>query len=134
MKYLLTCFLFAVSFTLVQAQAYENLVDKAQSFYQQKKYLLSARIYQKAFLEKMDNGDDVLMAAKAWSMADNQEEAFKLLKLSIDKHWVKKEQLENEKDFEGLRNREEWKVLMTQMDLKATEKVVKKDSTESNGR
>lgn len=105
----------------ISGQTYQELINKAETFYDQKAYLIAARMYQKAFEEKMEDSSHVFNAAKTWVMADKPEEAFKLLKLGIDKSWMTKEMLYKEQVFDKLHNSEEWPVLMDRLKMKARE-------------
>lgn len=115
-KYLFLLSLVCLFSNVSYGQAYEDLVGKASMLYKQQKYLLSAKIYQKALAIQMDQSKDVYEAAKAWAMADGQSaEAFKLLKYCIDKGWIKEKQLIQDKAFDKIRDTEEWAVLKSML-------------------
>lgn len=130
MKYLFAIALLCLVGSIGYGQSYEEMVGKAAMFYKQKKYLLSAKIYQKAFQEKKDQATDVFTAAKAWAMVDGQhEEAFSLLKLCIDNGWVTAAQLQEEKAFNKIRDMEEWAVLKSRIAFQAKLQATPQDTT-----
>lgn len=114
-KYKILAFLVLLSlFTFnIQAQDFSELVKNAQKLYQDKEYLSSAKIYDKAFEQKEGKAKDYYNAACSWALAKDKEKSLKYLNLALDKGWHNKKWLANDKDLEILHQEKEWTKLLS---------------------
>jgi hypothetical protein len=103
-------------------QNYKDLIKKADSCYNAKSYKLSNDFYKKAFKIETKNSNDLYNGACASALANEKENAFFYLKLSINNGWTYLEELKTDSDLENLHFETEW--------LKLIEKLQKKNDKE----
>jgi hypothetical protein len=121
MKKITLLALFATIFTSY-SQNYKDLIKKADSSYNAKSYKLSTDFYKKAFKIESKNSNDLYNGACASALANEKENAFFYLKLSINNGWTYLEELKTDSDLENLHSETEW--------LKLIEKLQKKNDKE----
>src|SRR4030095_2805518 len=113
---ILTCLLlnivvFGQKETTVNWTEYSNQILRADSFYQIRDYLNSAKTYSGAFAFNNQNflAGHKYQAACAWAMAGQKDSAIKNLKQDVEVlNFYNYNKLVNEKAFEILHNNREW--------------------------
>lgn len=100
-------FLFSF-FNLAHAQNYKELIAKADSLLLIKEYTSSLTIYEQAFKIEMKNPFDIFNAARAASLAGEQDKAFVFLNASVDNGWNDFKKFKYEPDFEPLKTHARW--------------------------
>ncbi|MFV8269494.1 TPR end-of-group domain-containing protein [Flavobacterium sp. GT2N3] len=117
MKKITLLALFATIFTSY-SQNYKDLIKKADSSYNAKSYDLSNDFYKKAFKIEAKNSNDLYNGACASALANEKENAFFYLKLSINNGWTYLEQLKTDNDLESLHSETEWPKLIEKLKKK----------------
>lgn len=117
MKKITLLALFATIFTSY-SQNYKDLIKKADSSYNAKSYDLSNDFYKKAFKIETKNSNDLYNGACASALANEKENAFFYLKLSINNGWTYLEQLKTDNDLESLHSETKWPKLIKKLKKK----------------
>lgn len=117
MKKITLLALFATIFTSY-SQNYKDLIKKADSSYNAKSYDLSNDFYKKAFKIETKNSNDLYNGACASALANEKENAFFYLKLSINNGWTYLEQLKTDNDLERLHSETKWPKLIKKLKKK----------------
>ena len=118
MKRLLITISFLISFFSVNAQNYKELVEEANTFYQSKDYITSENYFAKAFKLEQKNLADLYNAACAAALANNKDNAFKWLSLSIENGYININHLKTDPDFANLHNDKKWNELIEKLQKK----------------
>lgn len=109
MKSILSILFFLFGFfNTTNAQSYKELITKADSLLNAKEYPSSLTIYEQAFKIEMKNPLDIFNAARAASLAGEQDKAFIYLNASVDNGWNDFKKFKYEPDFEPLRVHARW--------------------------
>ncbi|QOG90430.1 hypothetical protein HUE46_10715 [Flavobacterium columnare] len=117
MKKITLLALFATIFTSY-SQNYKDLIKKADSCYNEKSYKLSNDYFKKAFKIEAKNPNDLYNSACTSALANEKENAFFYLKLSIKNGWTNLEQLKTDSDLENLHSESEWLNLIKKLQKK----------------
>ena len=116
MKSIFVILFFVFSFfNLANAQSYNELVTKADSLLNAKEYTSSLTIYEQAFKIEMKNPFDIFNAARAASLAGEQDKAFVYLNASVDNGWNDFKKMKYEPDFEPLKTHAKWDEVMYEL-------------------
>ncbi|MEL7117980.1 MAG: DUF6624 domain-containing protein [Bacteroidota bacterium] len=116
MKVIISAFFFIVFPLMLWSQSYDQLVQKAETLFGQKQYLLAARVYEKAFEQEDAKAQDLYKSAGAWSMAKQTTKAFDLLMKAVQTGEISMSDINGNKAFNNLRSTTEWPVFSSQME------------------
>jgi hypothetical protein len=110
--------LFYFAFYKVNAQNYQQTIEKANSFYKSKDYNKSLALYEDAFKIKKDEYVDFYNAACTAALANIPSKAFNYLNAAIDEGWTNVDHLKKDTDLESLHGDKNWTELFNKIQLK----------------
>jgi tetratricopeptide (TPR) repeat protein len=97
------------------AQSYKKLVSRADSFYRQKDYESSLKLYKQAFVISKEDFNDLYNGACTASLTGNRRLALEWLSLSIEKGWTNAGHLKEDSDLNNLHNSKGWSKLIIKL-------------------
>ncbi len=107
MKSKLTILICLITFTL-QAQTFKELIQTANKFYNEEKYLESAKAYEKAFALEEGNANQYYNAACSWALSGDTILSMNYLNLSAEKGWKNLKHIKRDKDLQNLHSVQGW--------------------------
>lgn len=107
MKNILVVFICLITFT-IQAQTFGDYIQTGNKYYDEEKFLESAKEYQKAFELKEGNASQYYNAACSWALSGNSIKSINCLNLSADKGWKNLNHIKNDKDLKSLHSVKGW--------------------------
>jgi hypothetical protein len=117
MKKITLLALFAAIFSSY-SQNYNELIKKADSCYKAKEYKISRDLFKKAFKIETKNSNNLYDGACASALANDKENAFTWLNLSIDNGWTNIDHLKTDTDLTNLYSEKKWVVLTEKLQKK----------------
>ena len=113
-------FLILVAFNTIwlQAQTYNDYIQKGDSLYRSKDYKTSAEFYEKAFDKEHTNATDLYNGACSAALSNETKKAFKWLDLAIDNGYENFNHLKKDRDLEILHSQKEWDKLIKNLQKK----------------
>ena len=96
----------------VQAQSFDELIQKGDIYYEEKKYLESAKEYDKAFVINEGNAGLYYNAACSWALSGDTIQSIKYLNLSADKGWKNLKHIKRDSDLSSLRSTHNWEKIL----------------------
>jgi hypothetical protein len=119
MKRVIFQFLLALLTTFsLQAQNYEDKINDASNFYEQKNYIESSKKYDEAFKINKPSADHLYNAACVAALLNNAPKALILMKKSIESGFFDKGWTENDTDFTKIHKTKEWQLILKAFDDK----------------
>lgn len=107
MKYILTILICLLTITS-QAQTFDELIQNSDKLYDEEKYRVSAKEYEKAFNIEEGNASQYYNAACSWALSGDTIQSLKNLNLSADKGWKNLKHIKRYKDLSSLYETEDW--------------------------
>lgn len=99
-------------------QNYKDLIKKADSCYQVKEYKISRDLFKKAFKIESKNPSNLYNGACASALANDKENAFTWLNLSIENGWTNINHLKTDTDLTNLHSEKKWIILTEKLQKK----------------
>lgn len=99
----------------IQAQTFDELIKNGDNFYDEEKYLNSAKEYQKAFEIKEGSSGQYYNAACSWALAGDTIQSMRHLNLSADKGWKNLKHIKRDKDLLSLQSVQEWSQVLNKV-------------------
>src|SRR5512135_2520352 len=109
-------------------QTSDELVQKANDAYQQKRFRQAAELYAKALEAGGDDAYIAYGAACSYVLAGVRDQAFAYLNKAADLGFSDPDQADKDKDFESLRGDPRWKAALARFTRNAKERVLMWDS------
>jgi len=110
-----------------QQLSYQELVNLADKYYNNKEYVSSGEYYDRAFKTQKGTLNDYYNAACSWALAGNQTKAFEYLNQSVDLGWRNIDHMKRDSDLNSLHETKEWKEF-----IKKVEKLVEEYESHLN--
>jgi hypothetical protein len=107
MKSTLIILISFLAFSL-QAQTFEEIIKSGDTFYDEEKYLESAKEYNKAFEIKEGSSGQYYNAACSWALTGDTIQSIKYLNLSADNGWKNLKHIKRDKDLQSLHSVQAW--------------------------
>lgn len=114
MKSILTILICLIAIT-IQAQTFDQLIKNGSNFYAEKKYLESAKEYEKAFSIQSGNADQYYNAACSWALSGDTIHSINNLELSAEKGWKDVKHIENDIDLSSLHQTKGWNAILVKV-------------------
>ncbi|MDW8849863.1 DUF6624 domain-containing protein [Flavobacterium sp. MMLR14_040] len=118
MKKRIVTFFILINCFFIQAQTYNEYVQKGDSCYKAQDYKLSVFYFEKAFKIEHKISDDLYNGACAAALSNDHKKAFEWLNLTIDNGYENIAYLQKDQDFESLRAKKEWRKLISKFQKK----------------
>ena len=100
---------------IVQGQSFEEFVQQGGELYQEKSYLESAKVYEKAFEMQEGGSSNYYNAACSWALAGDTTNSIKYLHLAAEKGWKNIDHLKKDKDLASLHSVKDWKSVVNKV-------------------
>jgi hypothetical protein len=100
---------------IVQGQSFEEFVQQGGELYQEKAYLESAKVYEKAFEVKEGGSSNYYNAACSWALAGDITNSIKYLHLAAEKGWKNIDHLKKDKDLASLHPVKDWESVVNKV-------------------
>lgn len=116
--------LFYLIFIPLHAQTIEDLIAKADKYYDEGDFLESAKTFDKAFEINEGNAIQYYNAACSWALANNSKQSIEYLQSAVENGWKDVDALKNDKDFYSIHSSKKWQSILdkAQANLDAFEK------------
>lgn len=109
------CIAFFIGSTTLNAQTYQDLLYQAQLLYKKEQFKKAAKKYSEAFDMRSPRTQELEMAAKAWALSGEKEEALNTIALGIHSGWLTIDFLVNEEHLSSLHAHPRWEELLQQL-------------------
>ncbi len=103
------------------AQKAEEYISQADKFYQEKDYLKSAKLYEKALQIKIGDETDYYNAACYWALTGDTIKSIRYLNKSVDLGNRDIKHLQGDTDLDNLHNTKGWKTVLVKIKAKIKE-------------
>lgn len=101
-------FLFYMVIIPLHAQSIENLVAKADKYYDEGNFLESAKTFDKAFEVNEGNAYQYYNAACSWALANDSKQSIKYLQAAVENGWKDVDALKNDDDLNYIHSSKSW--------------------------
>lgn len=117
MKYILTLGLFSAHFLLLSAQdlSYSAQLAAAQQAYDQADYQTAGEQLKAAFAERSPRSEEMQLALRAWTLAEQAQETFPILENGINSGWLTIDLLLGDTLLTPLHTSPEWQTLIQKL-------------------
>lgn len=92
----------------IQAQTFDEIIKNADEYYDEEKYLQSAKKYDKAFEIKEGSSGQYYNAACSWALTGDTIQSIKYLNLSAVKGWRNVKHIKRDNDLLNLHSVQKW--------------------------
>lgn len=118
MKKIITILLIILNILTSHCQTYKELIQKADSSYNGKKYITSKEYFEKAFKLEQKNPNHLYNGACSASLSNDTKKAFHWLNSSIDNGYVNLNHLRKDSDLDALHSKKGWNKLTSKLEQK----------------
>jgi len=107
--------------TCIQAQTFQEFIQKGDKLYDEEQYRESAEAYDQAFKLESGSATEYYNAACSWALTGDTIQSIKYLHLSADKGWNNLNHIKSDSDLSGLHSVKEWQEILQKVEANLEE-------------